>query len=51
MINPVTELRSFVAAALIDPVPREYVESGEALVQRRWISSVSWRPPKFCSRV
>ncbi len=41
MINPVTELRSFVAAALIDPVPREHVESGEALVQRRWISSVT----------
>lgn len=41
MINPVTELRSFAAAALVQPVAREHLESAEALVQRRWISSVT----------
>ncbi len=41
MINPVTELRSFVSAAFFEPVQREHIESTEALVQRRWISSVT----------
>lgn len=41
MINPVTELRSFVSAAFFEPVQREHIESTEALIQRRWISSVA----------
>lgn len=41
MINPVTEVRSFVAAALREPVERDHSETTEALVQRRWISSVT----------
>lgn len=41
MINPVTELRAFFRAALVDRVDRDHEESAEALVQRRWISSVT----------
>ena len=41
MINPVTELRAFLRAALVDRVDRDHEESAEALVQRRWISSVT----------
>lgn len=41
MINPVTELRAFFRAALVHPVDRDHNESAEALVQRRWISSVT----------
>jgi len=41
VIDPVTELRSFVAAALLEPVERNHMETTEALVQRRWISSVT----------
>lgn len=41
MNNPVTEVRAFVTAALLDPVPREHLQSAEELVQRRWISSVT----------
>lgn len=41
MINPVTELRAFFEAALVDPVDRDHTETAEALVQRRWISSVT----------
>ena len=40
VINPVGEVRTFVRAALSDPVDRDHTESPEALVQRRWISSV-----------
>lgn len=41
MVNPVAELRGFFRAALVDPVDRDHEESAEALVQRRWISSVT----------
>jgi membrane protease YdiL (CAAX protease family) len=41
VINPVTELRGFFRAALVDQVGRDHQESAEALVQRRWISSVT----------
>ncbi|MCA0294288.1 MAG: CPBP family intramembrane metalloprotease [Actinobacteria bacterium] len=41
MINPVTELRAFFEAALVNPVENEPTESAEALVQRRWSSSVA----------
>lgn len=41
MIDPVGEVRDFVRAALVDPVDRDHTESPEALVQRRWISSVT----------
>jgi membrane protease YdiL (CAAX protease family) len=37
----VIELRSFVRAALLDPVGREHEETPETLVQRRWICSVT----------
>jgi len=40
VISPIAELRSFGRAALIDPLEHEHQESTEALVQRRWISSV-----------
>ncbi len=41
MINPVAELREFFGAAVVNPVERDHHESAEALVQRRWISSVT----------
>lgn len=41
MIDPVSEVRGFFRAALLDPVERAHAESPEALVQRRWISSVT----------
>ncbi len=41
MINPVTELRAFLTAALVHPVDRDHSETPEALVQRRWSSSVT----------
>jgi membrane protease YdiL (CAAX protease family) len=41
VINPVTELRAFFEAALVHPVDRDHTETAEALVQRRWISSVT----------
>jgi len=41
VINPVTELRAFFDAALVNPVENEPTESAEALVQRRWSSSVA----------
>lgn len=41
MIDPVSEVRGFFRAAIADPVERVHHESAEALVQRRWISSVT----------
>jgi membrane protease YdiL (CAAX protease family) len=39
--DPITELRAFARASLVDPVDREYEESAEALVQRRWVASTA----------
>ncbi|WP_346006770.1 CPBP family glutamic-type intramembrane protease [Janibacter terrae] len=40
MINPVGELRAFVAAALVAPVPRDHTEP-DALVRRRRVVTVA----------
>ena len=34
-MNPVTELRAFVRAALVDPVPRDHTEPDWAFRRRR----------------
>ena len=41
MINPVTELRAFVRAALVDPVPRDHTEPDGAFRRRRVVAVVT----------
>lgn len=41
MIDPVGELRAFVAAALVDPVPRDHAETDEAFRHRRTVAAVT----------
>ena len=40
-MNPLSEVRDFITAALINPVPRDHSETPEQLVQRRWVSAVT----------
>ncbi len=40
-MNPVSAVRDFFTAALVDPVPRDHSETPEQLVQRRWVSAVT----------
>jgi membrane protease YdiL (CAAX protease family) len=40
-MNPVLELRSFVRAALVDPVPRNHAESDSAFRRRRVVAAVT----------
>ena len=41
MINPVAELRAFVRAALVDPVPRDHIEADSAFRRRRWVAGLT----------
>ena len=41
MINPVTEVQSFVRAALVTPVPRDHTESDRAFRRRRLVAVVT----------
>ena len=41
MIDPVGEVRAFVRAALVDPVPRDHHESDEAYRRRRWVAGIT----------
>ncbi len=47
MINPVHEVRAFLTAALVEPVPRDHSETPEQLVQRRWVSAVTLAVASF----
>ena len=40
-MNPVTELRAFVRAALVDPVPRDHTEPDSAFHRRRVVAAVT----------
>jgi membrane protease YdiL (CAAX protease family) len=40
-MNPVTELRAFVRAALVDPVPRDHTEPDSAFHRRRVVAVVT----------
>jgi hypothetical protein len=40
-MNPVREVRDFLTATLVDPVPRDHSETPEQLVHRRWVSAVT----------
>lgn len=40
-MNPVAEVRAFVRAALVDPVPRDHQESDEAFRRRRWVVGIT----------
>ena len=40
-MNPVTELRAFVRAALVDPVPRDHTEPDSAFHRRRVVVAVT----------
>jgi membrane protease YdiL (CAAX protease family) len=40
-MNPVSAVRDFFMAALVNPVPRDHSETPEQLVQRRWVSAVT----------
>ena len=40
-LNPVTELRAFVRAALVDPVPRDHTEPDSAFRRRRVVVAVT----------
>ncbi|MGG5260524.1 CPBP family intramembrane glutamic endopeptidase [Phycicoccus avicenniae] len=40
-MNPVAELRAFVRAALVDPVPRDHTESDAAFRRRRLVAVVT----------
>ena len=40
-MNPVTELRAFVRAALVDPVPRDHTEPDSAFRRRRVVAAVT----------
>lgn len=41
MIDPVRELRDFGRAALLDPVPRDHLESDAAVLRRRVVAGVT----------
>ena len=41
MINPVDEIRAFVRAALVEPVPRDHQESDAAFRRRRWVAGAT----------
>ncbi|MDE9366403.1 CPBP family intramembrane metalloprotease [Luteipulveratus sp. YIM 133132] len=41
MINPVTELRAFLTASLVSPVPRDHQESDRAFRRRRVVAAVT----------
>ena len=41
MINPVAELRAFVRAALVEPVPRDHHETDAAFRRRRWVAGTT----------
>lgn len=41
MVNPIRELRAFVTAALLEPVPRDHVESDAAFRRRRVVVAVT----------
>jgi membrane protease YdiL (CAAX protease family) len=41
VINPVTELRAFFRAALVDPVPRDHSEPDWAFRRRRWVAALT----------
>ena len=40
-VNPITELRAFFRAALVDPVPRDHTEPDEAFRRRRVVVAVT----------
>lgn len=40
-MNPVTELRAFVRASLVDPVPRDHTEPDRSFRRRRVVASVT----------
>jgi membrane protease YdiL (CAAX protease family) len=40
-INPLVELRAFVRAALLDPVPRDHAEPDQAFRRRRWVAAAT----------
>lgn len=41
MVNPVAELRAFLRAALVEPVPRDHLESDRAFRRRRVVALVT----------
>lgn len=41
MVNPVTELRDFAHAALLEPVPRDHWESDARFVRRRVVAAIT----------
>jgi membrane protease YdiL (CAAX protease family) len=41
VIDPVAEVRAFVRAALVDPVPRDHDESESAFRRRRWVAGIT----------
>ena len=41
MIDLVGELRAFVRAALVDPVPRDHTEPDSAFRRRRWVAALT----------
>jgi hypothetical protein len=41
VIDPVAELRAFVRAALVEPVPRDHSEPARAFRRRRWVAGVT----------
>jgi membrane protease YdiL (CAAX protease family) len=41
MVNPVSEVRAFVTAALLTPVPRDHTESAAAFRRRRVVAAVT----------
>lgn len=40
-MNPVSEVRAFVRAALVDPVPRDHHETDAAFRRRRWVAAIT----------
>jgi membrane protease YdiL (CAAX protease family) len=41
VIDPVAEVRAFVRAALVVPVPRDHEESDSAFRRRRWVAGIT----------
>jgi hypothetical protein len=41
VIDPIAEVRAFMRAALVDPVPRDHREPGSAFRRRRWVAALT----------
>ena len=41
VIHPLTEVRAFVTAALLQPVSEPSIESARTMARRRWVSGVT----------